>query len=111
MGGTSRDDPQAIDEVIEASFRTGPLDRRFLLSSGVMADPEKETFGERFGRLVDEAGLSVHEVCQIVGWKSDSSYYKARRGDLGSMKIVGLLRLAKRLRVSPYYLAGESENT
>jgi transcriptional regulator with XRE-family HTH domain len=74
-----------------------------------MEEPGKEAFGERFLRLVKAAGLKPSDVVRIVGWKSDSSYYKAARGDIHSINALGLLRLARRLGVSPYYLAGEPE--
>jgi len=68
-----------------------------------------ETFGERFTRLVEQSGASVQDVLRAVGWRSESSFYKAKRGDIKSINAKSLLRLARFLGVSPFYLMCEPE--
>ena len=85
------------------------LCQSFTATLGVVSEAKQETFADRFQRLVEEAGLSVQDVVRIVGWKSEGSYYKVKRGDTTVINAVGLLRLAKRLGVSPYYLVSEPE--
>ncbi len=68
----------------------------------------KETLAERFARLVDAAGLSNRDVAHVMG-VSEAAVYKIRRGDSKELSLRSALRLARRLGVSPYYLAGETE--
>ncbi len=68
----------------------------------------QETFCERFSRLTDDANLSIAEVARIMGVR-EGAVYKIRRGDSQTIRFMGALRLAKRLGVTPYYLAGEAE--
>jgi len=69
---------------------------------------EAETFAERFSRLIKERGLTDTEVASLLG-VSEGAVRKIKRGDTQSLKLHGALRLAKRLSVTPYYLAGERE--
>lgn len=67
-----------------------------------MKMPE-ETFTERFNRLV--SGVSETEVGVILGI-SESAVRKLKRGDTQTLKLDGALRLANKLGISPFYLAG-----
>jgi transcriptional regulator with XRE-family HTH domain len=63
-------------------------------------------FSKRFKELV--RGLSDTELGYILGVSADAAR-KMRTGDIKSLKLEAALRLAKELKVSPWYLAGESE--
>ena len=69
---------------------------------------DDETLAERFSRLTEEAGLHPAEVARIMGL-GEGMVYKIKRGDVKTPGLIGMLRLAKRLNVSPYYLACEPE--
>jgi transcriptional regulator with XRE-family HTH domain len=69
---------------------------------------EKETLAERFSRLTEEAGLLPAEVGRIMGL-GEGMVYKIKRGDVKTPGLIGMLRLARRLGVSPYYLACEPD--
>lgn len=65
--------------------------------------PKTETFYERFGRLLDEAGVSDAGAAELLGVSQD--IVRRLRKGTGSLKLTGGLRLASRLGVSPWYLA------
>jgi transcriptional regulator with XRE-family HTH domain len=67
-----------------------------------------ETFSERLARLVSDAGISVTEVAAILG-VSENQARRAMDGETASLKFIPALRLCKKLGVSPWTLAGESE--
>ncbi len=66
------------------------------------------TFSKRFKQLVQ--GLSDTELGFVLGVSADAAR-KMRNGDIKSLKLKAALRLARELKVSPWYLAGESEPT
>ncbi|MBV9719246.1 MAG: hypothetical protein JOZ77_07995 [Candidatus Eremiobacteraeota bacterium] len=63
-------------------------------------------FSKRFKELV--RGLNDTELGYILGVSADAAR-KMRTGDIKSLKLQAALRLAKALKVSPWYLAGEPE--
>ncbi len=63
-------------------------------------------FSKRFKELV--RGLNDTELGYILGVSADAAR-KMRMGDIKSLKLEAALRLARELKVSPWYLAGESE--
>jgi transcriptional regulator with XRE-family HTH domain len=64
------------------------------------------SFSKRFKGLVQ--GLSDTELGYILGVSADAAR-KMRNGDIKSLKLEAALRLARELKVSPWYLAGEPE--
>ena len=66
------------------------------------------TFSKRFKELVQ--GLSDTELGFVIGVSADAAR-KMRSGDIKSLKLAAALRLARELKVSPWYLAGEPEPT
>jgi transcriptional regulator with XRE-family HTH domain len=64
------------------------------------------SFSKRFKELVQ--GLSDTELGYILGVSADAAR-KMRNGDIKSLKLQAALRLARELKVSPWYLAGEPE--
>jgi transcriptional regulator with XRE-family HTH domain len=64
------------------------------------------SFSKRFKGLVQ--GLSDTELGYILGVSADAAR-KIRNGDIRSLKLQAALRLARELKVSPWYLAGEPE--
>jgi hypothetical protein len=63
-------------------------------------------FSKRFKELV--RGLNDTELGYILGVSADAAR-KMRTGDIKSLKLEAALRLSRELKVSPWYLAGESE--
>ena len=64
------------------------------------------SFSKRFKELV--RGLNDTELGYILGVSADAAR-KMRTGDIKSLKLEAALRLARELKVSPWYLAGEAE--
>jgi hypothetical protein len=64
------------------------------------------TFNKRFKEIVKD--LSDTELGYILGVTADAAR-KMRRGDTKSLKLQAALRLARKLQISPWYLAGEPE--
>ena len=64
------------------------------------------SFSKRFKELV--RGLNDTELGYILGVSADAAR-KMRMGDIKSLKLQAALRLARELRVSPWYIAGEPE--
>src|SRR2546423_8114695 len=67
-----------------------------------------ETFNKRFKQLVQ--GLSDTELGYVLGLSADAAR-KMRHGDIKSLKLQAALRLARKLDVSPWYIACEPEPT
>jgi hypothetical protein len=65
-------------------------------------------FNKRFKDLVKD--LSDTELGYTLGVSADAAR-KMRSGDIKSLKLEAALRLARKLRISPWYLAGEPEPT
>ncbi len=65
-----------------------------------------ESFSKRFKELV--RGLNDTELGFILGVSADAAR-KMRNGDIKSLKLEAALRLARELKVSTWYLAGEPE--
>jgi transcriptional regulator with XRE-family HTH domain len=63
-------------------------------------------FGKRFKEVI--RGLSDAELGSILGVTTDAAR-KMRTGRIKSLKLEAALRLARELRISPWYLAGEAE--
>lgn len=63
-------------------------------------------FSKRFREIV--RGLSDTELGAILGVSADAAR-KMRNGDIKSLKLEAALRLARKLEISPWYLAGEAE--
>ena len=64
------------------------------------------SFSKRFKELV--RGLNDTQLGYVLGVSADAAR-KMRSGDIKSLKLQAALRLAKELKVSPWYLAGEPE--
>jgi len=64
------------------------------------------SFSKRFKELV--RGLNDTQLGFVLGVSADAAR-KMRNGDIKSLKLQAALRLAKELKVSPWYLAGEPE--
>jgi len=67
---------------------------------------ERTKFTRRFRELV--ADLSDKELGLIMGVSAIAAR-KMRNGDIKSLKLQAALRLAKELKISPWYLGGEPE--
>jgi transcriptional regulator with XRE-family HTH domain len=67
-----------------------------------------ETFNKRFKQLVQ--GLSDTELGYVLGVSADAAR-KMRQGDIKSLKLQAALRLARKLDISPWYIACEPEPT
>ena len=65
-----------------------------------------ETFNKRFKQLVQ--GLSDTELGYVLGVSADAAR-KMRQGDIKSLKLQAALRLARKLDISPWYIACEPE--
>jgi transcriptional regulator with XRE-family HTH domain len=65
-------------------------------------------FSKRFREVVE--GLSDAELGAILGVTTDAAR-KMRRGRIKSLKLEAALRLARELKVSPWFLGGEVEPT
>jgi hypothetical protein len=65
-------------------------------------------FNKRFKDLVKD--LSDTELGYTLGVSADAAR-KMRSGDIKSLKLEAALRLARKLQISPWYLAGEPEPT
>jgi hypothetical protein len=63
-------------------------------------------FNKRFKELVHD--LSDTELGYTLGVSADAAR-KMRSGDIKSLKLEAALRLARKLQISPWYLAGEPE--
>jgi len=63
-------------------------------------------FGRRFREVI--RGLSDAQLGAILGVTTDAAR-KMRAGRIKSLKLEAALRLARELKISPWYLAGESE--
>jgi transcriptional regulator with XRE-family HTH domain len=66
------------------------------------------SFSKRFKELV--RGLNDTQLGFVLGVSADAAR-KMRNGDIKSLKLQAALRLARELKVSPWYLAGEPEPT
>ena len=66
------------------------------------------TFNKRFKEIVRD--LNDTELGYILGVSADAAR-KMRNGDIKSLKLQAALRLARKIQVSPWYLAGEPEPT
>jgi hypothetical protein len=64
------------------------------------------TFNKRFKEIVRD--LSDTELGYILGVTADAAR-KMRSGDIKSLKLQAALRLARKMQISPWYLAGEPE--
>jgi hypothetical protein len=64
------------------------------------------SFNKRFKEIVRD--LSDTELGYILGVSADAAR-KMRSGDIKSLKLQAALRLARKIQVSPWYLAGEPE--
>src|SRR5579863_9248602 len=64
------------------------------------------SFSKRFREVIK--GLTDAELGAILGVTTDAAR-KMRTGRIKSLKLEAALRLARELKVSPWYLAGESE--
>ena len=64
------------------------------------------SFSKRFKELV--RGLNDTQLGYVLGVSADAAR-KMRSGDIKSLKLQAALRLARELKVSPWYLAGEPE--
>jgi transcriptional regulator with XRE-family HTH domain len=67
-----------------------------------------DTFNKRFKQLVQ--GLSDTELGYVLGVSADAAR-KMRQGDIKSLKLQAALRLARKLDISPWYIACEPEPT
>ena len=63
-------------------------------------------FSKRFREVI--RGLSDAQLGAILGVTTDAAR-KMRAGRIKSLKLEAALRLARELRISPWYLAGETE--
>ena len=77
-----------------------------MTSYGILILVASASFSKRFKGLVQ--GLSDTELGYILGVSADAAR-KMRNGDIKSLKLQAALRLARELKVSPWYLAGERE--
>jgi transcriptional regulator with XRE-family HTH domain len=68
----------------------------------------EETLAERLARLQAAAKVTNEQARKALG-VSRSAYDKLRAGTTKSIELVGGLRLARLLGVSPWELAGEPE--
>jgi transcriptional regulator with XRE-family HTH domain len=75
---------------------------------GILIIVAANSFSKRFKDLVQ--GLSDTELGFVLGVSADAAR-KMRSGDIKSLKLQAALRLARELKVSPWYLAGEPEPT
>ena len=73
---------------------------------GILIIVAADSFSKRFKDLVK--GLSDTELGFVLGVSADAAR-KMRNGDIKSLKLQAALRLARELKVSPWYLAGEAE--
>jgi hypothetical protein len=64
------------------------------------------TFNKRFKEIVQD--LNDTELGYVLGVSADAAR-KMRSGDIKSLKLQAALRLARKMQVSPWYLAGEPE--
>jgi hypothetical protein len=64
------------------------------------------SFNKRFKEIVRD--LNDTELGYILGVSADAAR-KMRSGDIKSLKLQAALRLARKIQVSPWYLAGEPE--
>jgi transcriptional regulator with XRE-family HTH domain len=64
------------------------------------------SFSKRFKELV--RGLNDTELGFVLGVSADAAR-KMRNGDIKSLKLQAALRLARELKISPWYIAGEVE--
>jgi transcriptional regulator with XRE-family HTH domain len=64
------------------------------------------SFSRRFREVIK--GLTDAELGAILGVTSDAAR-KMRTGHIKSLKLEAALRLARELKISPWYLAGEPE--
>src|ERR1700686_19997 len=64
------------------------------------------TFNKRFKEIVRD--LSDTELGYILGVTADAAR-KKRGGDTKTLKLQAALRLARKMQISPWYLAGEPE--
>src|ERR1700691_659948 len=91
----------AHDHVHRADCRlAGRSGERYLMAN--------ETFNKRFKQLVQ--GLSDTELGYVLGVSADAAR-KMRQGDIKSLKLQAALRLARKLDISPWYIACEPEPT
>ena len=75
---------------------------------GILIIVTANSFSKRFKDLVQD--LSDTELGFVLGVSADAAR-KMRNGDIKSLKLQAALRLARELKVSPWYLAGEPEPT
>lgn len=68
----------------------------------------RETFAERISRLTTDARMSDADLASVLG-VSENQARRIKSGTTSTLKLDGALRLCRRLRVSPFFLAGESE--
>src|SRR5579863_7345086 len=66
------------------------------------------SFSKRFREVIK--GLSDAELGAVLGVTTDAAR-KMRSGRIKSLKLEAALRLARELKISPWYLAGEPEPT
>lgn len=71
-------------------------------------DSVAETFAERLARFITEAGISDAELGAILGI-SEKQAQRLKDGTTKSLKFEPALRLCRRLRLSPWALAGEPD--
>ena len=64
------------------------------------------SFSRRFREVIK--GLTDAELGAILGVTTDAAR-KMRTGRIKSLKLEAALRLARELKISPWYLAGEPE--
>ena len=82
------------------------VNSKLLTSYAILIVVASASFSKRFKGLVQ--GLSDTELGYILGVSADAAR-KMRNGDIKSLKLEAALRLARELKVSPWYLAGEPE--
>lgn len=69
---------------------------------------DSETFAERISRLTGAARMTDADLASVLG-VSENQAKRIKSGTTSTLKLDGALRLARRLGVTPHYLAGEPE--
>jgi transcriptional regulator with XRE-family HTH domain len=82
------------------------VNKKLLTTYVILIFVASASFSKRFKGVVQ--GLSDTELGYILGVSADAAR-KMRNGDIKSLKLEAALRLARELKVSPWYLAGELE--
>lgn len=68
-----------------------------------------EPLNERLKRLLAKEGMTETDAASLLG-TSQAQVNRLLNGTTSSLKLAGGLRLARRLKVSPWYLAGLTDD-